>query len=162
MEGRLIEQFVRCWLSLLDGLKGKLEPRSHEVTKRFPTSESSTWLRAFVVQILLGHDSEDLLGDVAGVFFGQFRVNRQGEDLAAGALGFRKVSFPVTQVGEACLQVQGDWVIDCGSNAALGEPLFDAITVGDTNDVLVVNAPIALVNVRWRDFRAFEGFVVNA
>src|SRR5690349_16144650 len=63
MEGRLIEQFVRCWSSLLD-------------------------------------DGEQLLGDVAGLFFRQFRVDRQGEHLAAGALGFGEVSFPVTQVGE--------------------------------------------------------------
>lgn len=58
----------------------------------------------------------DIVEDVVHLVVRQLQEDGQGQDLLAGALGIREVTFFVPQVLEALLQMQRDGIIDRGAD----------------------------------------------
>src|SRR5207245_7831668 len=50
-----------------------------------------------------------------------FRINRQGKCLTCCPLRFRKIAFPISEIGETFLHVQSDGIVNLCLDFALGE-----------------------------------------
>ena len=57
----------------------------------------------------------------------QFRIDRQRQRFAGGALGLRKIPGPVSQVCEALLQMQRHGIVDFSADAAFGEAMLQRV-----------------------------------
>jgi hypothetical protein len=69
------------------------------------------------------------------------------ENFPSGRFRMRQASERVTEPGKAFLHVQGNGVIDFGSDTQIRKVLFEGIapTVGDSDSVLVPNMPTARI-----------------
>ena len=82
----------------------------------------------------MNHSDNPFLG-----VFPQFRIDREGEGLPGSLLAVWKVSFPISKITKAFLEVDGNWIVDFNSNLSLAQGLDDLITLGNTNDELIID-----------------------
>src|ERR1700683_4091914 len=71
--------------------------------------------------------------------FSEFGKHGQGQHFFCGALGFGEVTFAVSEINEARLQVQRDRIVNLRSNLARGEELAQFLPAVGADDILMEN-----------------------
>jgi len=82
---------------------------------------------------------EELLGDVADVLFAEFRIHRQRQYLAAGALGFGEVAVSLAELAQGRLAMERCLVVRARRDLGGREVLADPVSLGRADDVDVVD-----------------------
>ena len=79
--------------------------------------------------------------------FAEFGVEGKGEDLGGGALGLGEVSGTVAEEGKRGLEVEGERIVDFGSDARCGKSGAELVAAGSADDVLMEDVLRARVGV---------------
>src|SRR6266851_5381011 len=71
--------------------------------------------------------------------FGEFGEHGQGQDFFGCALSFRKITFAVSEIHEARLQVQGNGIVDLGANLSRSKELAQLLAAIGADHILMEN-----------------------
>jgi hypothetical protein len=80
--------------------------------------------------------------DVGLLVAGEFGEDGDGEAFVGCGFGVGEIAFFVSEVAEALLQVEREWIIDFGTDAMFCEDGADFIPMGDADDELVVDVVV--------------------
>jgi hypothetical protein len=82
--------------------------------------------------------------DIRHLVRSQFGIDWQRQELTGDGFGNRQVAPPIPEVRICLLQVNGDRIMDACLDARGMEHLLDAITMGNSDRVHMVNMPAVL------------------
>lgn len=82
------------------------------------------------------------VSDIFDLAIREFWKNRKRQRFICGFLAFRKVAFFVSQLAEAFLHVEWQWIIHCRADILFCEELLEFIALLSPDDILVKYMPI--------------------
>jgi hypothetical protein len=88
------------------------------------------------------------LGDhIFLLIFGELGIDGKGQGIPCRLFRMGKVAFFISEVPVTFLQVEGERVIDIGTDPFVREELPKFIPLGDPNHILVVNMSIVVLDI---------------